>query len=120
MKKRLGMLIAITGMLVVGCAKEVKPPTCDVYTSNNQIHVVIDLPAEGTEYHDRHDLNPPGTSGTPSRVKIESGGSSMEYVQSGNTYDISYIVTYENGEIKSYDISIKGSVYGDVEHTCTK
>ncbi|MFQ5943240.1 MAG: hypothetical protein ACE5JF_06780 [Anaerolineales bacterium] len=82
--------------------------------------VVISLPAEGMDYHGTHDLTPSGFSGTPSEVTIDAGGSAVEYFQTGNTYNIAYTVTYKDGDIASYDISIKGSVYGDVEHTCTK
>jgi hypothetical protein len=44
----------------------------------------------------------------------------MKYSKTGNSYNIAYTVTYENGEITKYRISIKGNVYGDVEHTCAK
>ena len=111
MKIKIFMLFTIVGMLIVSCAGEAKPPTCDVYVSSNQIHVVINLPAEEMDYHDTHDLTPSGFSGTPSKLTIESGGSSMEYSQTGNTYNIAYTVTYEDGDIESYHISIKGSVY---------
>ena len=114
------ILIVLVGYLIVSCSGEVKPPTCDVYVSGNKINVVIDLPAEGMEYRDVHDLAPSGFSGTPSKVTIDSGGSSVEYPQTGNSYNIAYKVTYEDGEIASYHITIKGNVYGDVEHTCTK
>ncbi|GEM_PF-2586142 len=120
MKTKTFLLFVILGLLMVSCSRDVKPPTCDVYVSGNQVHVVINLPAEEMAYHDTHNLTPSGFSGTPSRVTIESGGSSVEYSQTGNTYDIAYTVTYEDGDITSYHISIKGSVYGDVEHTCTK
>ena len=72
------LVIAIVGMLFAGCSGEAKPPTCDVYVSGNQIHVVIELPEEGFDYHDTHNLTQPGISGTPSRINIESGGSSVE------------------------------------------
>ena len=120
MKIKILILLSIVGMLFIGCSGGAKPPTCDVYVSSNQINVVINLPAEEMDYHDRHDLTPSGLSGTPSEVTIESGGSSVEYSQTGNTYIIAYTVTYEDGDITSYHISIIGSVYGDVEHTCTK
>ena len=120
MKIKTFILLAIVGLLIVGCSGRTKPPKCDVHVSSNKINVVISLPAEGIDYHDTHDLTPSGVTGTPSKVTIESGGSSVEYPQTGNTYDIAYTVTYENGEIASYHISIKGSVYGEVEHTCTK
>jgi hypothetical protein len=114
------ILSAILAMVLVGCSSEPKPPTCEVSVSNNQINVVIDLPEEETEYRNSHDLSPSGVSGTPSKVTIESGGSEVEYSKTGNTYNIEYTVNYEQGEITSYDISIKGNVYGDTEHTCKK
>ncbi|HLC34366.1 MAG TPA: hypothetical protein VJJ70_05145 [Anaerolineales bacterium] len=120
MKKGCLVLFAAVGVLLAGCSGEVEPPTCDVYVSGNRINVVVTLPAEGMDYHDTHDLTPSGFSGTPSEVTIDSDGSSVEYSQTGNTYVISYTVTYRDGDIAGYDISIRGSVYGDVEHTCTK
>jgi len=113
------VLLAAVGVLLGGCTGEMEPPTCDVYVSGNRINVVVTLPAEGVDYHDTHDLVPSGFSGTPSEVTIDSGGSSVEYSQTGNSYSIAYSVTYRDGDIASYDISIRGSVYGDVEHTCT-
>ena len=115
-----GQLFLLSVILISCSSGEVKPPTCDVYVESNKINVVIDLPAEEMEYHDTHNLTAPGVSGTPSKVTIDSGGSSMEYSKTGNSYNIAYTVTYENGEITNYHISIKGNVYGDVEHTCTK
>jgi hypothetical protein len=109
---------AAIGVLLAGCSGEAGPPTCDVYVSGNRINVVVTLPAEGLDYHDTVDLIPSGFSGTPSEVTIDSGGSSVDYSQTGNTYSIAYKVTYRDGDIASYDISIRGSVYGDVEHTC--
>ena len=120
MKAKILTILILVGVLLVACSGEAKPPKCDVFVSNNQINVVIDLPAEGLEYRDTHDLTPAGFSGTPSKVTIESGGSSVNYSKTGNTYNIAYTVTYENGEISSYDITIGGSVYGDVVHTCSK
>lgn len=113
------VLFAAVGVLLAGCSGEVEPPTCDVYVSGDRINVVVTLPAEGMDYHDTQDLIPSGFSGTPSEVTIDSGGSSVEYSQTGNTYNIAYTVTYRDGDIASYDISVRGSVYGDVEHTCT-
>jgi hypothetical protein len=114
-------LLCLLSVIFISCGSgEVKPPTCNVYVENGKINVVIDLPAEEMEYHDTHNLTPSGVSGTPSKVTIESGGSSMKYSKTGNSYNIAYTVTYENGEIANYHISIKGNVYGDVEHTCTK
>lgn len=114
------MLLIAAGNFITGCAKEVKPPTCDVYVESGKINIVIDLPAEEMEYRSVNDLTVPGFSGLPSKVTIDSGGSSVEYSQTGNSYTIAYKVTYEDGEITDYHISIKGNVYGDVEHTCTK
>ena len=113
-------LVFATGVFAMGCAGEIKPPTCDVYVDNEKITVVIDLPAEETDFRDTHNLTAPGVSGTPSKITIESGGASVEYSKTGNSYNIAYKITYENGEITNYHISIKGNVYGDVEHTCTK
>lgn len=119
LQQAFGLIMIV--LLLAGCnGASAKPPTCDVYVSGNQIVVEIDLPAEETTYIDRHDLTPRGFSGTPSEMTIESGGSSVAYSQTGNTYDISYTVNYKDGDITDYDISIKSSVYGDVEHTCTK
>jgi hypothetical protein len=113
--------LTMTILLLAGCkGASVKPPTCDVYVSGNEIIVEINLPAEETAYIDRHDLTPQGFTGTPSEITIESGGSSVNYSQTGNTYNIAYTVNYKDGDIKGYHISIKGDVYGDVEHTCTK
>ena len=124
MKSRLlQMALGLTMLvlLLAGCkGAAVKPPTCDVYVSGNKIVVEITLPAEKTTYIDRQDLTPSGLKGTPSEVTIDSGGSSVNYSQTGNTYDIAYKVHYKDGAIASYHISIKGSVYGDVEHTCDK
>lgn len=120
MKIPFAKLFFTTGMLIAGCSGAVEAPTCDVYVESNRIIVAIDLPAEGMEYRDMHDLTPPGFSGTPREVNIESGGSSVEYTKTGNSYDIAYTVTYKDGEITNYHISIKGTVYGEVEHTCTK
>ena len=120
MKTRILILFAIVGLMFAACTGGTKPPTCDVYVSGNKINVDISLPAEDMDYHDTHDLTPSGVSGTPSKVEIESGGSAIEYPQTGNSYEIEYTVTYEDGEITNYHISIKGNVYGDVEHTCTK
>lgn len=121
MKRKLFIILAIVGLLAVGCSSgEVKPPTCEVYVGGNQIHVVVELPAEGMAYHDTQNLTPSGFTGTPSKVTIEAGGSSIEYSQTGNTYEISYTVTYEGGQITEYFISVKGNVYGDMEHTCTQ
>ena len=53
-------------------------------------------------------------------MTIEGGGSSVNFSKTGNSYEINYTVVYEMGAIASYDISIKGDVYGDVEHTCSK
>ena len=114
------IISAILAMALVGCSSEPKPPTCEVSVSNNKINVVIDLPEEETDYRNTHDLVPSGVSGTPSKVTIESGGSEVEYSKTGNTYNIVYNINYEQGVITSYDISIKGNVYGDTEHTCTK
>lgn len=119
MKAKL-LLVALICILVAGCAGEAKPPTCDVYVQGNQVMVVINLPAEGSDYTGRHDLTPAGFTGTPSKMTIESGGSSVNYSKTGNSYEIAYTINYEMGEIASYDISIKGDVYGDVEHTCKK
>lgn len=114
-------LLFLVSIVLITCQSgEAKPPTCDVYVESGRIYVVIDLPAEEMEYRDTHDLTTPGVSGTPSKVTIESGGSSIEYSKTGNSYNIAYTVTYERGEITNYHISIKGNVYGDVEHTCTK
>ena len=113
-------LLLIVGIFVMGCSGEVKPPACDVFVSGNRINVVINLPAEGMDYQNWHDLSSPGISATPSKVTIDAGGSSVEYQKTGNTYDISYTVIYEDGEIKDYNISIKGNVYGEVEHMCQK
>jgi hypothetical protein len=119
LQKVLGLTMIV--LLLAGCkGASAKPPTCDVYVSGNKIVVEINLPAEETAFIDRHDLTPQGLSGTPSEITIESGGSSVDYSKTGNTYTIAYTVNYKDGEIKSYDISIKGNVYGDVEHTCTK
>ena len=113
--------LTIIGLLLAGCnGGSAKPPTCEVYVEGDQVIVEIDLPAEETAYKDRHDLTPQGFTGTPSKMTIESGGSSVEYSQTGNTYDIAYTVDYEDGDITGYQISIKSNVYGDVEHTCTK
>lgn len=119
MKIHFVMLVVAAGLITAGCSSGVKPPTCDVYVSSGRINVVIELPAEETEYRRTYDLAVPGFSGTPRKVNIDVGGSSMEYPQTGNSYMIAYTVTYEDGEITDYHISIKGSVYGDVEHTCT-
>ena len=119
MKAKL-IFVALICLLAAGCAGEAKAPICDVYVQGNQVMVVIDLPAEGLDYTGRHDLTPSGFTGTPSKMTIESGGSSVNYSKTGNNYEISYTVVYEMGEIASYDISIKGDVYGDVEHTCSK
>ena len=113
------LIAGLMSMVVIACSGEASPPTCDVYVSGNQLHVVVDLPAEDMEYHDTHNLSAPGVSGTPSSVTIEAGGSSIEYGTTGNTYEISYTVRYADGAIADYDISIKGSVYGDEEFTCT-
>ena len=119
LQKAFGLTIIV--LLLVGCkGASVKPPTCDVYVNGNRIIVEINLPAEKTDYIDRHDLTPPGLKGTPSEITIESGGSSVDYSQTGNTYTIAYTVNYKDGDITGYHISIKGNVYGDVEHTCTK
>jgi hypothetical protein len=91
-----------------------------VYVESGKINIIIDLPAEEMEYRSVNDLTVPGFSGLPSKVTIDSGGSLVEYSQTGNSYTIAYKVTYEDGEITDYHISIKGNVYGDVEHTCTK
>jgi hypothetical protein len=120
MKIHFVMLVVAVGMITASCSGQVKPPTCDVYVSSGRINVVIDLPAEEMEYRSTHDLAVPGFSGTPRKVAIDVGGSAMEYSQTGNSYTIAYTVTYEDGEITDYHISIKGNVYGDVEHTCTK
>jgi len=113
--------LAILMLLLAGCkGAAVKPPTCDVYVSGNKIVVEITLPAEKTAYIDRQDLTPSGLKGTPSEVTIDSGESSVNYSQSGNTYNIAYKVNYKDGAITGYHISIKGNVYGDVEHTCDK
>lgn len=122
MKTRLllGRLLLLSVVLVACSSGQVEPPSCDVYVEGESINVVIDLPAEETDYIDTHDLTAPGVSGTPSKVTIDSGGSSIEYSNTGNSYNIAYTVTYENGEITDYHISITGNVYGDVEHTCTK
>jgi hypothetical protein len=120
MKIYLAALALAAAIFVTGCSKEVKPPTCEVYVEGGRINVAIDLPAEEMEYRNTHELTPPGFSGTPSKVTINSGGSSVEFPQTGNSYNIEYTVTYEDGEIADYHISIKGNVYGDVEHTCTK
>jgi hypothetical protein len=114
------MLLIAAGNFITGCANEVKPPTCDVYVESGRINVVIDLPSEEMEYRSTHDLSMPGFSGLPRKATIEAGGSSVEYSKTGNSYEISYTVTYEDGEITDYKISIKGNVYGDDEHTCTK
>ena len=116
------LLVALFCLLAAGCAgaSEVKPPTCDVYVQGNQVMVVINLPAEGLDYTSRHDLTPPGFTGTPSKMTIDGGGSSVNYSKTGNNYEINYNVVYERGEIASYDIFIKGDVYGEVEHTCHK
>lgn len=119
LQKVLGLTIIV--LLLAGCkGGSIKPPACDVYVDGNRIIVEINLPAEGTTYIDRHDLTPSGFSGTPSEITIESGGSSVDYSKTGNTYNIAYTVNYKDGGIKSYHISIKGNVYGDVEHTCAK
>jgi hypothetical protein len=115
------IVLTIIVLLLAGCkGAQGKPPTCNVYVSGNQIVVEINLPAEKTAFIDRHDLTPPGMKGTPSEITIESGGSSVDYSQTGNSYTIAYTVNYADGDITGYHISIKGSVYGDVEHTCTK
>ncbi len=120
MKLTVLILTAILAMVLVGCSSEPEPPTCEVSVSNNRINVVITLPEEETEYRNTHELSPSGVSGTPSKVTIESGGSEVEYPKTGNQYTIEYTVNYEQGEITSYNISIKGNVYGDTEHTCKK
>jgi hypothetical protein len=107
-------------MIMVGCSGETKAPTCDVFVENNQINVVVKLPAEEMDYHDKHDLEVPGVSGTPSKVSISGGGSSVNYSQTGNSYYIEYSVDYENGEITHYLITIEGDVYGDTVYTCEK
>jgi hypothetical protein len=114
------MLLIAAGNFITGCANEVKPPTCDVYVESGKINIVIDLPAEEMEYRSTNDLKVPGFSGLPRMVTIETEGTSVDYSQTGNSYTIAYKVTYEDGEITDYHISIKGNVYGDVEHTCTK
>ena len=76
-------LFVIAGIFVVGCSGEVKPPSCDVFVSGNRINVVINLPAEGIDYQNWHDLSSPGISGTPSKVTIDAGGSSVEYSKTG-------------------------------------
>ncbi|MCL4274124.1 MAG: hypothetical protein KJZ77_09665 [Anaerolineales bacterium] len=120
MKIRFVMLVVIIAITTASCSGEVKPPTCDVYVSGGSINVVIDLPAEETKYRNMHELTPSGLSGIPNKVTINAGGSSVEFPQTGNSYNINYTVTYEDGDITDYHISIKGNVYGDVEHTCTK
>lgn len=116
----LGRLFLVSAILAACGPGQVEPPSCDVYVEGENIKVVIDLPAEEMDYIDTHDLTAPGVSGTPSKVTIESGGSSVEYSNTGNSYEIGYTVTYDHGEITDYHISIAGTVYGDVEHTCTK
>ena len=120
MKIRLGLILIVLGLVITSCSGEVKPPTCDVRVEGNRIIVGIDLPAEGMEYRGTHDLTPPGFTGTPSKLTVTGGGSSVNYSKTGNSYDIAYSVTYEKGEITTYQISIKSDVYGDIEHTCSK
>lgn len=120
MKKTVFVLMFILAVVLGGCSAEPKPPTCEVSVSGNNINVVIDLPEEGTEYRNMHQLTPTGFTGTPSKLTIESGGSEVNYSNTGNSYNIKYNITYEKGEITSYHISIKGNVYGEVEHTCIK
>ncbi|TAK11580.1 MAG: hypothetical protein EPO32_11635 [Anaerolineae bacterium] len=114
------VVLGIIFILLAGCSGAVESPTCDVYVSGNQVIVEIDLPAEGMAYRDTHDLTPAGFSGTPSEVTFESGGSEIEYAQTGNTYLIAYTVNYKQGEISSYQITISGNVYGDEVFTCSK
>lgn len=120
MKERAIVFLLLLTIVLVGCSSEPKPPTCEVYVSGNNINVVIDLPEEGTEYRNMHQITPTGFTGSPSRLTVESGGSEVNYSKTGNTYNIKYNITYEKGEITGYQISIKGNVYGDVEHTCVK
>ncbi|RJP54912.1 MAG: hypothetical protein C4557_02330 [Anaerolineaceae bacterium] len=77
MKIPFATLAFAAGIFIAGCSGStgtMEPPTCDVYVENNRIIVAIDLPAEDMEYRDTHDLTPPGFSGTPREVNIESGG----------------------------------------------
>ncbi len=120
MKLAAVVITVILAMVLMGCSSEPKSPTCEVSVSDNRINVVITLPEEETEYRNTHELSPSGVSGTPSKVTIESGGSEVEYSKTGNQYTIEYKINYEQGEITSYNISIKGNVYGDTEHTCKK
>ncbi len=120
MKVAVAVVVAVLFAVLLGCSGDVKPPTCDVSVDGNRVNVVIHLPAEDTDYTDTHDLAPAGVSGTPTKVTFEAGGSKVEYSQTGNAYEISYTVVYEKGDIASYDVSVKGNVYGDTEYTFTK